>query len=107
MPSALSLNLRHNRVLHDLVVILKIDTERSPRVAEEKRVLVDTLGVGLLHVTIHSASLKSPTCLPRSKRTLMRLDSTRVMRRFFSDVRCRCPPCDRNYRCGRNIFMRS
>ena len=34
VPAALALNLRHNGVLHELVVVMKVVTERSPRVAE-------------------------------------------------------------------------
>ena len=60
MPSALALNLKHNRVLHDLVVILKIVTERSPRVAEGEHVLVETLSTGLLHITIHFGFAEKP-----------------------------------------------
>jgi KUP system potassium uptake protein len=37
VPAALALNLRHNGVLHELVVVMKVMTERSPRVAETER----------------------------------------------------------------------
>jgi KUP system potassium uptake protein len=63
VPSALTLNLKHNRVLHELVVILKIITERSPRLAEEKRVLVEKLSIGLLHITIRFGFAEKPDVL--------------------------------------------
>ena len=47
MPDALALNLRHNRVLHERVLLLKVTTDRSPRVAEPERLAVETLSGGL------------------------------------------------------------
>jgi KUP system potassium uptake protein len=67
VPSALTLNLKHNRVLHELVVILKIVTERSPRLAEDKRVLVEKLAIGLLHVTIRFGFAEKPDVLAALK----------------------------------------
>ena len=44
VPYALTDNLRHNKVLHDRVVLLTVVTERSPRVSEEVRIAVEDLG---------------------------------------------------------------
>jgi KUP system potassium uptake protein len=42
VPAALLLNLKHNRVLHDLVIVLNVETDRAPRVSEQQRVTVET-----------------------------------------------------------------
>jgi KUP system potassium uptake protein len=66
-PAALALNFRHNRVLHDLVVLLKIITERSPHVPEENRVSVEELATGFRHVTIHFGFAEKPDVLTALK----------------------------------------
>src|SRR5213079_1248261 len=38
VPSALALNLKHNGILHERLVLLRITTERTPRVAENAQV---------------------------------------------------------------------
>ncbi|MGW6442882.1 potassium transporter Kup [Lentzea sp. NPDC055074] len=45
-PLAMRANVEHNHVLHERVVIVSIETEPVPRVAEERRVEVDELGYG-------------------------------------------------------------
>lgn len=42
-PLALRLNVEHNRVLHDHVVILTLETSSTPHVPEARRVEIDTL----------------------------------------------------------------
>jgi KUP system potassium uptake protein len=63
LPSALSLNLKHNRVLHDLVVILKVETERSPRLSEDQRIAVDCLAEGVRRVTLRFGFAEKPDVL--------------------------------------------
>ena len=46
VPAALALNVKHNGVLHKHVVLLKVTTERTPRVAEKNRVKVTPLSSG-------------------------------------------------------------
>jgi KUP system potassium uptake protein len=46
VPEALALNLRHNGVVHEQVVLLKVATERVPRVPESTRVKVVPLAAG-------------------------------------------------------------
>lgn len=43
VPLAMRANARHNRVRHENVVILSVDSARVPQVVEEKRVVVDDL----------------------------------------------------------------
>ena len=46
VPAALSLNLKHNGVIHQRVVLLKVTTERVPRVLESDRIRVQALPAG-------------------------------------------------------------
>ena len=46
VPAALALNVKHNGVLHKLVVLLKVTTERIPRVNEKNRVKATPLPSG-------------------------------------------------------------
>jgi KUP system potassium uptake protein len=46
VPAALALNVKHNGIVHKHVVLLKVTTERTPRVDEENRVKVTPLPAG-------------------------------------------------------------
>ena len=46
VPAALALNVKHNGIVHRHVVLLKVTTERTPRVDEENRVKVTSLPSG-------------------------------------------------------------
>jgi KUP system potassium uptake protein len=53
-PLALRANLEHNNVLHEVVVIVSVVTERVPHVPETQRVTIDDLGYaddGITHVS--------------------------------------------------------
>ncbi|MDA1359012.1 potassium transporter Kup [Glycomyces luteolus] len=53
-PLAMRANMERNHVRHAQIVILSVETEPVPRVAEADRVLVDDLGLahdGIIHVT--------------------------------------------------------
>jgi len=45
-PAAFLHNLKHNKVLHERVIILQVETMDVPRVAEANRVVVERLGKG-------------------------------------------------------------
>jgi len=53
VPAALLHNVKHNRVLHERVVILTMVIEQIPHVAEEDRIAVVDLGVGFYRVFLH------------------------------------------------------
>ncbi|MFE3289985.1 potassium transporter Kup [Rhodococcus sp. NPDC059234] len=62
-PLAMRANVEHNRVLHDHVVIMSIDTLPVPRVPDEERTEVDDLGHaedGIIHVTAHFGYMEKP-----------------------------------------------
>jgi KUP system potassium uptake protein len=67
VPAALALNLRHNCVLHELVVVMKVVTERSPRVAEAERMLVEKLPAELRAVTLRFGFAEKPDVLAALK----------------------------------------
>jgi KUP system potassium uptake protein len=55
-PLALRENVDHNRVVHESVVVVSVETRRVPHVHRSERVVVDELGYeddGILHLTIH------------------------------------------------------
>jgi KUP system potassium uptake protein len=50
IPLALLHNLKHNKVLHERVVLLTIVTEEIPYVADEEQVYVKDLGLGIYRI---------------------------------------------------------
>lgn len=59
-PSALLHNLKHNKVMHERVVILNVVTEGLPYVAEEDRMDLEELGHGLYRMVIHYGFMENP-----------------------------------------------
>ena len=60
VPAALSLNLKHNGVLHDHLILLKVGTARVPRVAEEARVTARDLAPGIRQVELSFGFAEKP-----------------------------------------------
>ena len=63
VPSALALNLRHNKVLHERVVLLNIESKRMPYVDERERVHVHALPKGFWGVTLLFGFAEKPDML--------------------------------------------
>jgi KUP system potassium uptake protein len=59
-PPALLHNLMHNKVLHERVVLLSVETEEIPSVALEDRVEVEELGSGLFRVVLRYGFAEDP-----------------------------------------------
>jgi KUP system potassium uptake protein len=59
-PSALMHNLKHNKVLHERVVIMNVVTEPMPRVAESHRFEIEKLSHDFMRVTLHYGFMESP-----------------------------------------------
>ncbi|MEA3010204.1 MAG: system potassium uptake protein [Sphingomonadales bacterium] len=53
VPHALLHNLKHNKVLHDRSIFLKVAIEDVPYVADERRVEVEKLGEGFFKIILH------------------------------------------------------
>jgi KUP system potassium uptake protein len=68
VPSALALNLKHNGVLHERVVLLKVTTERAPRVTESARVVVEELSKAIRLVELRFGFAEKPD-VPAALRT--------------------------------------
>jgi KUP system potassium uptake protein len=52
IPRALLHNLKHNRILHERVLLMTVETEEIPYVSPEDRVLVEELGDGFFSVVV-------------------------------------------------------
>jgi KUP system potassium uptake protein len=60
IPLALTHHLRHNRVLHERVLLMSITTTDAPRVYPEERVKLITLGAGMVRVLLHFGFMEHP-----------------------------------------------
>ena len=59
-PPALLHNMKHNRVLHELVVMIQVVTESMPRVPKEQRYQLEDIGDGFYRMVIHYGFMDSP-----------------------------------------------
>ena len=64
-PSSLMHNLKHNKVLHERVVLLNVRTETTPRVAEGHRFEITSLSTDFTLVTLHFGFMEQPH-IPRA-----------------------------------------
>jgi KUP system potassium uptake protein len=60
VPAALSLNLKHNGVVHEHLMLLKIGTARIPKVADNDRVSVERLAPGVEKVEMTFGFAQKP-----------------------------------------------
>ena len=67
VPRALLHNMKHNRVLHQNVVLLTVETARVPHVNATERVVFAVIGEGVSRMTITYGFLERPN-LPRELR---------------------------------------
>ena len=59
-PSSLMHNLKHNKVLHERVVVMSIKTEPTPRVPRAKRFEIESLSADFSKVVLHYGYMESP-----------------------------------------------
>jgi KUP system potassium uptake protein len=59
-PPALAHNLRHNKVLHEHVVVLTVTTAQRPHVADEERISIESLGHDLYNVRVQYGFMEDP-----------------------------------------------
>ncbi|AMV70940.1 potassium transporter Kup [Desulfuromonas carbonis] len=64
-PSALLHNLKHNRVLHERVLILSAITEEIPHVPRRERTSTERLGAGIYRIILHYGFMENPD-VPRA-----------------------------------------
>ncbi len=67
VPAALALNVKHNGVVHERVILLKVTTERSPRVSEESRIEVQELSSGFRTVWLKFGFAEKPDVMAALK----------------------------------------
>jgi KUP system potassium uptake protein len=60
VPGALLHNLKHNKVLHERVVIVNVTVDDTPLVAPERRLEVEKLGKGFYTVRVHHGFFETP-----------------------------------------------
>ena len=81
-PLALLHNLKHNKVLHEQVVLLTVRTEEVPYLANPKdRVALEKLGEGFWRAQVHFGFMEKPdvpVALDRVKQTGLRFDPMRT-----------------------------
>jgi KUP system potassium uptake protein len=65
VPGALLHNLKHNKVLHERVILCNVAVEDQPLVPADKRIDVDKLGKGFFAVRIHHGFFETPD-VPRA-----------------------------------------
>jgi KUP system potassium uptake protein len=71
IPIALLDNLKHNKVMHENVILMSVITEHVPRVMPEKRREVIKLSEGLFRVNLHYGFTETPN-IPKSLQTCSR-----------------------------------
>jgi KUP system potassium uptake protein len=64
-PSSLMHNLKHNKVLHERVVLLNVRTETTPRVPSANRYEMKSLSPDFMLVTLHFGYMEQPH-IPRA-----------------------------------------
>ena len=60
IPAALAENIRHNKVLHERVVLLTVITEPTPFVRPERRMVVRPMGQDITRVFLHFGFAERP-----------------------------------------------
>jgi KUP system potassium uptake protein len=60
VPGALLHNLKHNKVLHERVILANVTVDDTPFVPPEKRIDVEKLGKGFFAVRIHHGFFETP-----------------------------------------------
>jgi KUP system potassium uptake protein len=60
VPAALSLNLKHNGVVHENLMFLRITTARVPKVADSDRISAERLAPGLEQVEMKFGFAQKP-----------------------------------------------
>lgn len=71
-PSSLLHNMKHNKVLHERVVMLTVKTESVPYVPTEQRVTLRDLGSGFHWITVYYGFMQRPD-LPHALKHVERL----------------------------------
>ena len=63
IPLALTHHLRHNRVLHECVLLVSTVSSDAPRVDPDERVKLTPVGAGIIRVTLHFGFMEHPNVM--------------------------------------------
>jgi KUP system potassium uptake protein len=63
IPLALTHHLRHNRVLHERVLLVSVASSDAPRVDPDQRVKLAAVGAGITRVTLHFGFMEHPNVM--------------------------------------------
>ena len=107
VPAALSLNLKHNGVVHERLMLLKITTARVPKVGESQRVIIKDLAPNIRQVEITFGFAEKPDVPATLIRHAETLGQTVAQASFFWEGKSRCHRFVQTCLCGRRSFMRS
>ncbi|HVR44020.1 MAG TPA: potassium transporter Kup [Thermoanaerobaculia bacterium] len=80
-PHALLHNLKHNKVLHEQVILLTVLTEETPHVDEKERLEIIPRGLGIFRVVVRFGFMEDPDIpeiLTRIPRSELEIDLDRV-----------------------------
>ena len=69
VPSTFLHNYKHNKILHETIVILTVITEDVPYVSRNERIQVQELGAGMYRVTLRYGYFQAPNA-PQALRSL-------------------------------------
>jgi KUP system potassium uptake protein len=83
VPAALSLNLKHNGVVHEFLILLKITTARVPRVTENTRLTIKESAPGIQQVEIVYGFAEKPDVPATLFAHAQQLDGNVVQASFF------------------------
>ncbi|HLN80382.1 MAG TPA: KUP/HAK/KT family potassium transporter, partial [Thermoanaerobaculia bacterium] len=79
IPLALLHNLKHNKVLHEKVALLTVDTKEIPYVPDEEEMEVRDLGKGIYRIILRYGFMESPDvpdALRRLEHPALRFDES-------------------------------
>lgn len=94
VPLSLLNNLKHNKALHENVIILSVITEPVPRVAPEKRRNIRKLAESMFRITLHYGFAESPN-IPKALRSSSReieIDPANTYYFLNRETLIPCPP---------------
>ncbi len=60
VPNALLHNMKHNKVVHERLVLMTVTTEEIPRVEDQERVAVHSLGHNAWRIVVHYGFAENP-----------------------------------------------
>src|SRR3546814_11523795 len=89
VPHALLHNLKHNKVLHERVILLTVRILDEPFVEEDSRYKLEDLGRGFFRVVLKYGFMQEPD-VPAA---LKRAEERRVGKGWVSPCRSRVWPC--------------